>query len=195
MLERITTVLEAMQRQSQQPSQPVNPPHQFNVVNAEAKTLADFRSCNPPKFEGGFKPEEANKWIHTMDKILRTLECSDAQKVAYATYMLEDEAESWWNHTMQFLQYEGRDVSWGVFMEKFLQKYFPEDLRRKKEVEFLQLKQGNMSVGEYAAKFEELMKYFPYYQNKLSYVSCIVSYSIVLQKFLVFNLAKTNCHT
>ena len=41
------------------------------------------------------------------------------------------------------------------FKSEFLKKYFPEDLRNKKEVEFLNLKQGDLSVAEYAAKFEE----------------------------------------
>ncbi|KAF1888284.1 hypothetical protein Lal_00046695 [Lupinus albus] len=48
------------------------------------------------------------------------------------------------------------------FLEKFLHKYFPADLKRKKEMEFLKLEQGNMSVGEYAAKFEELARFCPY---------------------------------
>jgi len=46
--------------------------------------------------------------------------------------------------------------------EEFLKKYFPADLRSKKEVEFLQLKQGSMSVVEYVAKFEELSLFCPY---------------------------------
>ncbi|XP_027337196.1 uncharacterized protein LOC113850872 [Abrus precatorius] len=34
----------------------------------------------------------------------------------------------------------------------------------EKAREFLSLKQGNMTVGEYAVKFQELMKYWPHYQ-------------------------------
>ncbi|KAF1883351.1 hypothetical protein Lal_00042233 [Lupinus albus] len=45
---------------------------------------------------------------------------------------------------------------------KFLHKYFLADLKMKKEMEFLKLEQGNMSVGEYAAKFEELARFCPY---------------------------------
>ena len=47
-----------------------------------------------------------------------------------------------------------------------LEEYFPEDVRNKKEMEFLELKQGNMTMAKYAAKFEELMRYFPHYQGK-----------------------------
>ena len=48
----------------------------------------------------------------------------------------------------------------------FLEKYFPEDVRNKKEMEFLELKQGNMTVAEYATKFKELVRYFPHYQGR-----------------------------
>jgi len=33
-------------------------------------------------------------------------------------------------------------------------------------MEFLELKQGNMIVVEYATKFEELVRYFPHYQGR-----------------------------
>lgn len=44
-----------------------------------------------------------------------------------------------------------------MFRVQFLEKYFPEYVRRKKDIEFLELKQGNMTVVEYVAKFEELV--------------------------------------
>jgi len=48
----------------------------------------------------------------------------------------------------------------------FLEKYFPEDVRNNKEMDFLELKQGNMTVAEYATKFKELVRYFPHYQGR-----------------------------
>jgi len=50
-----------------------------------------------------------------------------------------------------------------VFRREFLNRYFLEDVRGKKEIEFLELKQGDMSVTEYAAKFVELAKFYPHY--------------------------------
>jgi len=44
-----------------------------------------------------------------------------------------------------------------------MNRYFPEDVRGKKEIEFLELKQGDMSVTEYAAKFVELAKFYSHY--------------------------------
>ncbi|XP_058784423.1 uncharacterized protein LOC131659226 [Vicia villosa] len=50
-------------------------------------------------------------------------------------------------------------------VREFLRKYFPEDVRGKKEIEFLKLKQGSKSVVEYAAKFGELAKFFNHYDG------------------------------
>lgn len=38
-------------------------------------------------------------------------------------------------------------ISWDAFKAKFLEKYFPKDLRKEKAKEFLELKQGNIIVG------------------------------------------------
>ncbi|XP_058741884.1 uncharacterized protein LOC131614292 [Vicia villosa] len=48
---------------------------------------------------------------------------------------------------------------------EFLRKYFPEDVRGKKEIEFLELRQGNKSVVEYAAKLGELAKFYQHYDG------------------------------
>ncbi|KAF1862551.1 hypothetical protein Lal_00014090 [Lupinus albus] len=97
-----------------------------------------------------------------MERIFRAMNCSEAQKLAYATYMIVTEAENWWEFTRRQMETEGQLISWSTFKAKFLHKYFPVDLKRKKEMEFLKLEQGNMSVGEYVAKFEELVQFCPY---------------------------------
>jgi len=40
-------------------------------------------------------------------------------------------------------------------------QYYPQDVRRAKEWEFLRLKQREMTVIEYAAKFNELSRFAP----------------------------------
>ncbi|RDX85802.1 Retrovirus-related Pol polyprotein from transposon 17.6, partial [Mucuna pruriens] len=52
------------------------------------------------------------------------------------------------------------------FKRIFLEKYFPKDVRNKKEMELLEWKEGNMLVADYSTKFEELSRYFLHYQNK-----------------------------
>ncbi|XP_058740974.1 heat shock 70 kDa protein 4-like [Vicia villosa] len=60
---------------------------------------------------------------------------------------------------------DGIEITWDIFKREFLRRYFPEDVRGRKEVEFLELVQGNMTVPEYAAKFVELEKYYVHYKN------------------------------
>lgn len=52
-----------------------------------------------------------------------------------------------------------------MLKNEFLEKYFPGDVHSKKGIEFLQLKQGNMIVIDYAAKFEELVRFCPHYNG------------------------------
>ncbi|MCI50615.1 hypothetical protein A2U01_0071859, partial [Trifolium medium] len=56
-------------------------------------------------------------------------------------------------------------ITWEMFKSEFLMKYFPADVKNKKVVEFMGLKQGNMSVAKYAAKFESLCALSPHYNT------------------------------
>ena len=47
-------------------------------------------------------------------------------------------------------------MSWGEFREIFMGKFFPTTARHAKAREFLELKQGTMTVMEYVVKFTEL---------------------------------------
>jgi len=54
----------------------------------------------------------------------------------------------------------------------FLEKYLPNDVRRAKEIEFMQLRQGSMTVWEYASKFEELGKYSTFFYHPEERMKC-----------------------
>ncbi|XP_058768789.1 uncharacterized protein LOC131642570 [Vicia villosa] len=57
------------------------------------------------------------------------------------------------------------DCAVNLKVREFLRRYFPEDVRGRKEIEFLELKQGNMTVPEYASKFVELAMYYTHYNS------------------------------
>ena len=50
-------------------------------------------------------------------------------------------------------------MTWGEFHELFMGKYFPATTRHPKAQEFLELRQGTMTVIEYVAKFTELARF------------------------------------
>ncbi|XP_058741301.1 uncharacterized protein LOC131613670 [Vicia villosa] len=129
------------------------------------RALGRFQRNNPPVFEGEHEPDKAQAWLKAIEKIFRVMNCTDAQKVQFGTHMLEKEAEDWWNNTLQRFEEDGIEVTWDLFRDVFLENYFPKDCRGKKEVEFLELKQGNGTVAVYDARFQELIKYCPHYNT------------------------------
>ncbi|XP_050878126.1 uncharacterized protein LOC127081943 [Lathyrus oleraceus] len=89
-------------------------------------------------------------------------------------YLLAEQADDWWINTRHVLGATTEVVTWVVFRKEFLRKYFLEDVLEKKEIEFLVLKWGNLSVTEYAARFVELSKLYPHYSEAIDEFSkCI----------------------
>ncbi|XP_050914823.1 uncharacterized protein LOC127129736 [Lathyrus oleraceus] len=68
-------------------------------------------------FKGRYDPDGARTWLREIERIFRVMDCSEAQKVQFDMHMLTDDWE-------------------------FMRKYFPEDVRGKKKIEFLEMKQG-----------------------------------------------------
>ena len=52
-------------------------------------------------------------------------------------------------------------VYWEEFKESFLDRIFSLQWREKKMVEFMNIRQGGMSVEKYSPKFTKLSKYAP----------------------------------
>lgn len=48
-----------------------------------------------------------------------------------------------------------------------MDKYFPSRARSEKEAQFLKLYQGNMTIFEYADKFDSPAKYFRYFRDRV----------------------------
>lgn len=93
-----------------------------------------------------------------MEKAFEALGCTDREKVVYATYMLQSSAFEWWDaHKKSFP--ENTLVTWDLFKEAFYKKYLPDSIKRMKEKEFLELKQGNKSVGDYEIEFSRLARF------------------------------------
>ena len=55
--------------------------------------FAEFRKANSPSYRGAHDPDKADEWIKAMEKIFSVLDFSDHQRVSFATYMLEADAE------------------------------------------------------------------------------------------------------
>ena len=127
--------------------------------------MNDFRRHDPPKFLGDTDPEGADLWLQEVEKIFKVLHTPDASKLDYAAYLLLGDAEYWWRGARLMMEASQEAVNWESFRRAFLQKYFPVSAQEEKEEQFLRLRQGAMSVAEYAAKLESLAKHFRFFSN------------------------------
>ncbi|XP_063945950.1 uncharacterized protein LOC135151431 [Daucus carota subsp. sativus] len=124
-------------------------------------TFKNFQSVNPPEFKGSADPIEARIWLKEIEKAFMLVKVRDEQKTEFASYYLKEEATYWWESVRAM---EGTEnVTWDRFKELFLEKYFPQFLQDRMELQFLELKQGDMAVAEYEKKFAELARFVPTY--------------------------------
>ena len=112
-----------------------------------------------PSFDGSHDPVIAEDWLKKIQRIFAYMRLEDREKVACAVNQLEKEALCWWDYVA--LTEGEENVTWAIFVNCFQAKYLGEAQQAGKIQEFMDLKQGKMSVTEYVAKFSELARFAP----------------------------------
>ena len=120
--------------------------------------LQRFRAPHPPTFTGGGDPMVADHWFMQVEKVLEAMEItSDTTRIRLAAFQLEGEAQVWWNWAKTSIDLEA--MTWAEFHDLFMGKYFSDTARHAKAQEFLELKQGTMTVMDYVARFTKLARF------------------------------------
>ena len=86
---------------------------------------------------------------------------SEERSVELAAYRLKDLA---YDRVVSWRKGRGEGAvptTWQKFQDTFLDKFFPLEMREAKVEEFMNLRQGSMTVREYYLKFNQLAKYVP----------------------------------
>ena len=100
----------------------------------------------------------ADHWFMQIEKVLEAMEItSDMTRIRLAAFQLEGEAQVWWNWAKTSRDLEV--MTWTKFQELFMGKYFPDTARHTKAQEFLEMKQGTMTMMDYMARFMELARF------------------------------------
>ncbi|XP_048128413.1 uncharacterized protein LOC125312839 [Rhodamnia argentea] len=126
---------------------------QVRIREAAATTAA----VAPPKDPGD--PEASTCWIKELEKIFAPLRCTEEDKVTLAVYRLRGNANTWWEASRGRIFPEGTVLVWNAFVEAFNGKCFSDCAGEQKMNEFMRLRQNQMSVDRYEAKFAELSRY------------------------------------
>jgi hypothetical protein len=138
------------QQQQQQHQQAPLPPPPPPLVPPQDKHW-EFMSHKPPTFASSPNPLDANDWLKFVEKMLIIAQCSDREKVLYASGHLTGPAADWWDSYTA--AHDAADtITWAEFATQFRNYHIPAGLMKIKKA-FLLLKQGSMSVSEYHDKF------------------------------------------
>lgn len=142
-------------------SLPPVPPVQPDPVHHDpihlVKLVTAIKKLGAVAFPGGPDYLPAINWLEDMKVHFSILSCSDIDKRLVAAYLLSGEARDWWKS----IERAKLDIlmDWTKFQEVFLKKFFPSATRRLLQRDFLELKQGDMTVREYETKFSAMYRF------------------------------------
>ena len=100
----------------------------------------------------------ADHWFRQIENVLEAKDItSDAAKIRLVAFQLEGESQVGWDWVMTSRDLEA--MTWAEFHGLLMSKYFSATARHAKAQEFLELRQGTMTVMEYMARFTELARF------------------------------------
>ncbi|KAG8493004.1 hypothetical protein CXB51_012618 [Gossypium anomalum] len=102
-------------------------------------------------------PERAEFWLENSTRVFDELSCTPEECLKCAVSLLRDSVYHWWKTLISVVPKER--ITWDFFQEEFRKKYISQRSIDQKRKEFLELKQGKMSVAEYEREFVRLSKY------------------------------------
>ncbi|CAH9126180.1 unnamed protein product [Cuscuta epithymum] len=113
---------------------------------------------NPPIYLGEEDHLILEDWIRTFDKLFDSLNCPLEQRVNIAVYYLHQEADHWWAATgPALLEQPGFD--WEDFIVALRDRFYPDHVKEANYDEFVNFKQGDLTVQEYHTKFVQLARF------------------------------------
>ncbi|XP_024027959.1 uncharacterized protein LOC112093529 [Morus notabilis] len=119
----------------------------------------EFKRAPIPTFNSEGGPQEAEYWFDSIVKHLNTMGVPKEYWIEFAVYKMEGQASNWWKQVRRRLDVAGMTSE--QFDVLFNEQYFPQSYRDQKAMEFMTLQQGDMSIREYEAKFNDLSRFAP----------------------------------
>lgn len=115
----------------------------------------------PPTFTGIKVEKYPQGFLDELKKIFQVIQASVIEEVSFTAYLLKDITYQWyekWYKDKGDMEEKGL---WKSFSNAFLDCFFSQALRESKMKEVVNLKQGKMSIREYALMFHQLSRYAP----------------------------------
>jgi hypothetical protein len=101
---------------------------------------------------------DAEDWLLDTEIKLNTVNCSDNEKIRYATHLLCGPTVAWWDNVVG-IHPPGRVFTWEEFKKKFREANVSESIMDLKQREFENLEQKDKTIMRYVKEFALLSRY------------------------------------
>ncbi|KZV36992.1 Pol polyprotein [Dorcoceras hygrometricum] len=124
--------------------------------------LKRFQSFKPPTLTGTENAVDCENLLEDIEQLFEALDYTADRRVKLIIHKLHGLGKSWWVATKKAFENQGKVITWAVFKTAFYQRFFPVSYRKDKGAEFANLRQGQLNIEEYVAKFTSLLKFAPH---------------------------------
>ncbi|VFQ73488.1 unnamed protein product [Cuscuta campestris] len=104
------------------------------------------------------EPQVAWNWIEQTARVLRDLNVPLNDYPRFVAQLLRGEAYEWWKRTDESNE-TPKPWTWEFFNWAFKKEYIPARFREEKRTEFVELRQGDMTLPKYRQKFVSMAKF------------------------------------
>ncbi|GJT77715.1 reverse transcriptase domain-containing protein [Tanacetum coccineum] len=117
----------------------------------------EFMSCQPFNFKGTEGAVGLICWFERTELVFLCSNCTEDCKVKFSTGTLTEESLSWWNSFAQPIGIEeAYKITWSIFKQLLIKKYYPRTEVKKMEDEFYNLTVKGNDLKTYVRRFQEL---------------------------------------
>ena len=127
--------------------------------------MKDLSRSKIKPFNGKGTGYAAEQWLIALDRIFAMQDFDSNVKARFAITHLENFGASWWTIEEKKLGIDMNTVTWELFLERFRDRFLPEEWRQQRTDEFHNLRQYTLSVTKYERKFYELMPFSGFSDN------------------------------
>ncbi|KAL3717658.1 hypothetical protein ACJRO7_009145 [Eucalyptus globulus] len=126
-------------------------------------TFAQFRKAKPPTYDRKADPLAAKQWTRKIEGIFEAEGVPEDKNVSFASRYLEGEAEHWWEGMRLALGDRCGVIAWEDFKQAFNAQFFLVSFQTKMKSDFIHISQGDSTVLEYAARFNQMSRFAEQY--------------------------------
>lgn len=125
-----------------------------NQVNNNTQMVEQFGRYRPPTQNGRNDPAVIEECFRSLEYTFTLIGCTNAHRVTCVAYQLVEDANHWWEGYWRLKPAEERDAFiWNDFKKNMMEKHYPQSHCDQMEAEFLEFRQGGVSIADYEIKF------------------------------------------